>query len=98
MHKANVDKVAVTDRDFMSTRPNMADSRFNYEIDHKEIVDEICPKLDELDLKFSREIRTYIGSLEGKVQPLEQTLQDRGLICRTYLKIEGGSRSAIKGG
>jgi hypothetical protein len=46
---------------------DMADCRFNYEIHPKDIVDEICPKLDELDLKFSREIRAYIGTLDGKV-------------------------------
>ena len=40
---------------------------FSYEIDPKDIVDEICPKLDELDLKFSQEIRAYIGTLDGKV-------------------------------
>jgi hypothetical protein len=40
---------------------------FDYEIDHREIVDEICQELDKLDLKFSREIRTYIGTLCGKV-------------------------------
>lgn len=52
---------------FVQALIDMADCSFNLEIDPKEIVDEICPKLDELDLKFSREIRAYIGTLEGKV-------------------------------
>jgi hypothetical protein len=40
---------------------------FGYEIDHREIVDEICQELDKLDLKFSRKIRAFIGTLGGKV-------------------------------
>jgi hypothetical protein len=51
---------------FVQALIDMADSWFNYEIDHKEIVAELCPKLDELDPKFSREIMTYIGTLDGK--------------------------------
>lgn len=52
---------------FVQALIEMADCWFNYEIDRKEIVDEICPKLDELDLKFCRDIRAYSGSLDSKV-------------------------------
>jgi hypothetical protein len=52
---------------FVQALIDMADSWFNYEIDHKEIVDEICPKLDDLDFKFSQEIRAHIGTLEERV-------------------------------
>jgi hypothetical protein len=52
---------------FVQALISVADSCFNYDINPKEIVDEICPRLDQLDPEFSREIRAYISSSNVKI-------------------------------
>jgi hypothetical protein len=52
---------------FVQALISLADSCFNYDINPKEIVDEICPRLDQLDPEFSREIRAYISSSNVKI-------------------------------
>ena len=53
---------------FVEALISVADSCFNYDINPNEIVDEICPRLDQLDPEFSRETRAYISSSNAKIQ------------------------------
>jgi hypothetical protein len=52
---------------FVQTLISMAESCFYYDINPKEILDEICPRLDQLDPKFSQEIRAYISSSDVEI-------------------------------
>jgi hypothetical protein len=51
---------------FVQALVSMVDSCFYYDIKPEEMLNEFCPRLDQLDARFSREIRAYIGSSEGR--------------------------------